>query len=657
MKAHLNHSLLVAMAVLVAPAGRATQVFVSPDGNDSDAGTRSRPMATLEAARDRLRSAGPGAAHGPRHTIVLRSGDHFRTRALELDARDSGITVRGEPGARLLGARRIAGWTPSQDPRLPEAARGRVQEVSLAGIAEATHPLRRRGFGPAPTPAPPELLVDGVPQNLARWPNGDQWSRLSSAAEGRFGVPVDPPRLARWAAADEPWVHGYWTYDWADSHERVRAIDPASQTLVTEAPHGVYGYKTGQRFYALNLIEELDAPGEYWIDRKAAKLLAWLPGSGETLLSALESPLVVVRGASDLRIERLVLMASRGEGLRIEGGARVTLAGCTLRALGMSGIVIDGGWEHRVVGCDLFDLGESGVMVSGGDRKTLEPAGHTVEDCDIHHHSRLCRTYRPAIGIQGVGNRARHNRLHDAPHNAILMGGNDHVVEFNEIFRVCTQTGDAGAVYMGRDLTMRGTVIRHNHFHDIGPTLHSRDGFVDVMAVYLDDCFSGTRIEGNVFERAGRAAMIGGGRDNVIEGNLFIDCNPSIHVDARGTGWAGFWFNGKDPFLMQGLQAVPYDRPPYSIRYPHLATVLEDEPAKAKHNRISRNVIIGRGKAIDWLDGLNETTVTVEANTVVADGAAVGLDSRRRTVRVPGFPSIPFSRIGLRADTHRPPTR
>ncbi|MEY2787287.1 MAG: hypothetical protein RLZZ34_430, partial [Verrucomicrobiota bacterium] len=118
-----------------------------------------------------------------------------------------------------------------------------------------------------------------------------------------------------------------------------------------------------------------------------------------------------------------------------------------------------------------------------------------------------------------------------------------------------------------------------------------------------------------------------------------------------------FWFNGKDPFLMQGLQAVPYDRPPYSIRYPHLATVLEDEPAKAKHNRISRNVIIGRGKAIDWLDGLNETTVTVEANTVVADGAAVGLDARRRTVRVPGFPPIPFSRIGLRADTHRPPTR
>ncbi len=651
MKTLLN-TLAATLTLVGAGAGHAHELFVSPDGNDAHSGSRFHPLATLEIARDRLRSESLSRP-GVRHTVIVRAGDHVRTQTLDLDARDSGLTFRGESGARILGARRLTGWIPSRDPRLPETARGQVHEVSLAGLPEAMKPLQRRGFGVAPAPAPPELFVSGRPQTLARWPNGDSWSRLASAADGRFVVSVDAARLARWATAAEPWVHGYWTYDWADSHERVRAIDPASQTLVTEAPHGVYGYKTGQRFYALNLVEELDARGEYWIDRKAAKLLAWLPDSGETLVSTLETPLVQVRGASDVRIERLAFAASRGDGIRVEGGERVTIAGCTFRGLGQSGIVIEGGREHRVVGCDLFDLGESGVMVSGGDRKTLEPAGHTVENCDIHHHGRLCRTYRPAIGIQGVGNRALHNRLHDAPHNAILMGGNDHVVEFNEIFRVCTQTGDAGAVYMGRDLTMRGTVLRHNHFHDIGPTLQSKEGFVDVMAIYLDDCFCGTEIVGNVFERAGRAAMIGGGRDNTLRGNLFIDCHPAIHVDARGTGWANFWFNGKDPFLMQGLQAVPYDRPPYATRYPHLATVLEDEPAKAKYNRIEHNVIVGRGKPIDWLDGLNETTVTVTGNTVVTEGAAVGLDPRRRTVRVAGFPPIPFSKIGLRPDVHR----
>jgi len=650
-------TLLITLAATLnlvgARAGHARELFVSPDGNDAHSGSRFHPLATLEAARDRLRSES-SSRPGVRHTVIVRTGDHVRTQTLELDARDSGLTFRGESGARILGARRLTGWTPSRDPRLPEAARGRVMEISLAGVPDAMKPLQRRGFGIASVPAPPELFIAGVPQTLARWPNGDQWSRLSSAAEDRFGVlQVESDRLARWAAADEAWVHGYWTYDWADSHERVRSIDTAAHTLTTEAPHGVYGYKTGQRFYALNLVEELDASGEYWIDRKAGKLLAWLPNAGETRISTLESPLIRVLGATDLRLERLTFSASRGEGLRVEGGARVSVLGCTLRGLGMTGITIEGGQGHRVAGCDLFDLGESGVMVSGGDRKTLEPAGHTVENCDIHHHGRLCRTYRPAIGLQGVGNRALHNRLHDAPHNAILMGGNDHTVAFNEIFRVCTQTGDAGAVYMGRDLTMRGTEIRHNHFHDIGPTIHSKEGFVDVMAVYLDDCFCGTRIIGNVFERSGRAAMIGGGRDNTVSGNLFVDCNPAIHVDARGTGWASFWFNGKDPFLMQGLQAVPYDRPPYSDRYPRLANVLEDEPAKAKYNRIDRNVIIGRGKPIDWLDGLDEKTVAVTDNTVVGDGAAVRFDPRRRTVQVAGFPRIPFSKIGLYADAYR----
>jgi len=31
--------------------------------------------------------------------------------------------------------------------------------------------------------------------------------------------------------------------------------------------------------------------------------------------------------------------------------------------------------------------------------------------------------------LSGVGNRASHNLIHDAPHAAILFGGNDHRIE------------------------------------------------------------------------------------------------------------------------------------------------------------------------------------------------------------------------------------
>ncbi len=636
---------LLVLGTLALPAG-AKEVFVAPDGNDANPGTRAKPLASIEVARDRLRAGGGG-----KHTITLRAGIYPRTATLTFDQSDSGLTLRGERGARLLGGRVLVGWTRASDPRIPESARGNV--VAL-GLNDDLGAMRRRGFGVNSSPAPPELFVDGVPQTLARWPNGEQWSALASGREGAFGVKVERDRIARWATADDLWVHGYWTYDWADTWEKVVSVDAAGQILATAPPHGVYGYKAGKRFYALNLVEELDAPGEYWLDRKTGTVYAWIAGSGEVVLSTLESPLITVTGVSDFTIERLILACSRGEGIQITGGNNVTVAGCTVRGLGTSGIVVDGGTNHRVVDCDLFDLGESGVSVSGGDRKTLAPGGHVVENCDIHHHSRLCRTYRPAIGIQGVGNKALHNRLHDGPHNAILMGGNDHEVAYNEIYRVCTQTGDAGAIYMGRNLTMRGTVIRHNYFHDIGPTLATKDGFVDVMAVYLDDCFCGTAIVGNVFERAGRAAMIGGGRDNVIANNLFIDCHPAIHVDARGTGWASFWFDGRDPFLMNGLKEVPYDRPPYAARYANLAGILGDEPAKAKYNQITNNVIIGSGKAIDWLDGLSEKTVETVGNTMVTDAASVSLHPRTYAVKVAGFEPIPFKKIGLVSDRRRP---
>ena len=82
--------------------------------------------------------------------------------------------------------------------------------------------------------------------------------------------------------------------------------------------------------------------------------------------------------------------------------------------------------------------------MSGGDRKTLTPGGHFVENCDIHDFSRLDRTYTPAVLIEGVGNRIAHCHLHDAPHSAIRLEGNDHVLEFNEVDHVVLEADDQG---------------------------------------------------------------------------------------------------------------------------------------------------------------------------------------------------------------------
>jgi hypothetical protein len=296
----------------------------------------------------------------------------------------------------------------------------------------------------------------------------------------------------------------------------------------------------------------------------------------------------------------------------------VTIAGCTVRNMGTVGIEISGGSRHRVVSCDVTGTGEDAIRVSGGDRTTLAPAGHQIVNNHLWRYARWCRTYRPAVLVNGVGIRIAHNAIHDAPHNAILLGGNDHIIEANEISRVCLETGDAGAIYIGRDPTMRGTVIRKNVVRDLAPVVQRTNDFTDVMAVYLDDCACGTTIEGNWFERAGCAVMIGGGRDNTVAGNTFVDCHPAIHCDARAKGWAKKLFEDDAEWGIKArFAAVPYQSPVWRKRYPALATYWEDDPTAPRGNRITGNAWSG-GEWITWLDGLTEKDFAVSGNSSLA---------------------------------------
>ena len=656
-------------------------LYVSPNGNDSWSGrlaspNRTRtdgPFATLERARDAIRALKKqGGLPEGGVTVWLRGGTYTQLTPFELTAEDSGTpqspitysAYRNEQ-VRLVGGKRVTGWQPVKDDavlrRLPPAARGKVlvADLQVQGITDFGQMLRR-GFGSsAAVPAGLELFYNGKPVPLARYPN-EGWLKISSTPAGQQGgrFTCDDPRLRRWTEAKDVWVHGYWTWDWADSYERVVSIDAEKGEIVTAEPHGVYGYTPGKRFRVLNLLEELDAPGEWWLDRESGLLYFYPPdaGTGEAMVSLTEKPLITLNGVSHLRIERMTFEVCRATGIEMRGGQQNIIAGCTFRNIGTVGVVIDGGTRHKVVSCDFMDLGDGGIQVSGGDRNTLTPCKHEVLNCLFTRYSRWSRTYRPAVLVNGVGVRVAHCLMYDAPHNAILFGGNDHLFEYNEVHHVCTETGDAGAFYIGRDFTQRGTVIRYNYFHDIGKSLQA-ETFVDVMAVYLDDCASGITIFGNVFYKAGRAAMIGGGRDNTVENNIFVECEPSVHVDARGLGWASFWFDGRDSTLMDRLKAVPYQQPPWSERYPELVNILNDEPAVPKGNRIIRNISVG-GRWIDLYDNLTDKIVTMRDNIIDGDAGvevtAKGIRLRKDSPAFKlGFQPIPLEKIGLYRDAYR----
>jgi hypothetical protein len=642
--------------------------FVAKDGNDDNPGSETQPFATLERARDAVRKWRTTAGGDAHATVHLRGGTYELARAFTLTAEDSGsehapVIWRNYQSERVVlsGGCTIRDFSPVTDSdvleRLPAVARGKVlqADVKAAGVTD---------FGEVATVGKRiELFCQGKPMTLARWPN-EGFAQIVDVTGGQpvtiHGIQGDAigkftyseQRPARWVTESDAWLSGYWFWDWSDGRQRIKAIDTAKRTIELEPPHHNYGYRKGQRYFAFNLLAELDAPGEWYLDRPRGVLYFWPPSeySGEAALSVLPT-LISMDNASWVTVRGLLLENSRSTAVMIGDGEGVRIGGCRIRDVGGWGVAIRGGTNCGVIGCDIQQAGEGGVSLSGGNRLTLTSAGHFAHNNHIHHYSRLVRTYRPAVGLGGVGNRASHNLIHHAPHNAILLGGNEHLIEFNDIHHVCQETGDVGAFYMGRDWTMRGNLIRHNFFHELsGPGLHG------AMAVYLDDAASGTTIFGNVFYRASRAAFIGGGRDNVVENNIFVECKPSVHVDARGLGWMHATV-APGGTMRQRLAAMPYQRPPWSTRYPKLVSLLEENPPAPHGNRVLRNISV----AGQWrnVEKAAEPGVAFENNLVDQDPNFVDADkldfqlSPESPAWALGFKKIPIDQIGLRSDEWR----
>jgi hypothetical protein len=640
-------------------------LHVAPNGNDGWSGRVAAPKSgdgpfrTLARARDEIRKikkSGTLPAGGM--VVELRGGSYELAVTLELSADDSGtatapIEWRARCGeeVRISGGVRIGNFRSVTDAavlkRLDASARGKVLQADLraAGVKD---------LGQVTGDNRLELFYQDKPMILARWPNAgfvnivdlvggktvDVRGTVGDAI-GKFTYKGDRPN--RWIGEKDVWLHGYWFWDWSDQREQIESIDTARRVISLVPPYHNYGYRKGQWYYAFNLLPELDTPGEWYLDRSSGTLYFWPPApleQGKAVASAIPT-LVSMNKVSHVNLRGLILEACRDTAVVARDVAHVQIVGCTIRNTGSWGISLSGS-SSGVLGCDICDTGNGGVSLSGGDRKTLSPAALVADNNHIHHYGRWNPMYQSAIYLNGVGNRATHNLIHDAPHMAILFGGNEHLIEFNEIHDVCRESNDAGAIYGGRDWTMRGTRIRYNYFHDIS-------GFQGhgCVGVYLDDQFSGTEIRGNLFYKVTRAAMIGGGRDCTIVNNVFVDCTPATHVDARGLNWAAF---SRDT-MEKSLAAVPYQNALWASRYPKLVPILDQNPMAPVGNLIARNICV-RGRWGDF-EAAAKPMVTFQDNLLDQDPRFVDADHQNFQLKDDspayklGFQRIPLEKIGL----------
>jgi hypothetical protein len=567
----------------------AAEYFVAPQGSDANPGTREEPFATLEKARDAIRALkAKGMLSGP-VCVNLMPGEYSREGTFELTAADSGteaapIVYRADKkgSAVLYGGMRLNGFSLVTNPvvlgHLPVEARGKVFQCDLkkAGITDYS-PLTERGYGIKPPPSTLEVFFNGTPLTLARWPNAGfvNGGRIvepgSKLAERASVFMYLDDRPARWTNAGDGWLFGYFRHGWADRTLKIQSIDTTAKQIAC-GPYDLHGEKMEPvkwfnqgriKYFAFNLIEELDQAGEWYLDRNKGILYCFPPADPANAvveIGRLSAPMLTLTKVSHVRLEGLVFDLSRADCMSLKDCESCLVAGCTVKRFAGSGISIDGGLEDGILGCDLYNLGRNGTEVKGGDRKTLTPAKHFVENCLMHSLGRLDHTYVPGILMEGVGIRAAHNYFCDCPSSAIRFDGNDLLMEYNRVERVVLESEDQGGMETFGNPTFRGNVLRYNSYAFIGAGT-VMEGSSGRAGIRLDDVISGTLVYGNVFYQASHsfgAININGGRDNIIDNNIFAECEKGItgEYDANMKQWARL---GSDPaFIISALYLKQY---------------------------------------------------------------------------------------------------
>ena len=601
-------------------------IYVSPRGDDAATGAKDAPLRTLAGARDRLRSV--RAAQGGRlpggAIVTFLSGEYAFDGTVKFTEEDSGspsgpVIYRAErPLAAVFSGATRLDWRPS----------------SVEGVLEAELP------GTEPLPGffasgccsrdssfynehPVQLYQDGRRLVCARWPNGE-FAQIRECYADAVDLGGDTTRTERFrsgmvsiADADgnvkdlsalarerDVWAWGLWFTQYADATAKMTEFDLARNAFRFDTRLVKHGWRRKAECDVFNELSELDAEGEWVIDREARRL--WvrpLAGAAAPPVASIAPTLVAAEGLRDVVFDGFVLEYARGAAVALTDCRGVAVRTCEIRHTAGEGVVVAGGADCRVEGCDMHDLGTGGVRMSGGSLYTLGECRHVVDNCHIHHYGQVVYNYQPGVAMYGTGCRATHNLIHHSRHQAIQFKGSLHYIGFNVMHDLCMHNGDAGAIYSYNTTgawNMRGSVVEYNAIHMVGdtPRAHMCEG------IYLDAFVSGTVVRGNLVNRATIGIFSSGGQDNLIERNVIMRCGQSIRKWNLGSGHHPCSRLGADSYI---YYPVSFHREIFEMgfwrdRWPNMLKPLEmPDPVAAQRSyfvSVLSNALVSTGRIL-----------------------------------------------------------
>ena len=692
----------------------AAEYWVSPSGSDKNPGTFSKPFQTLKKARDAAR---PRLRSAERTVIWLKKGEYKISETLNLTKEDSGtarnpVIWQAVANERviLFGGERVAksAFKPVKDQHvlsriISVEARAKLVVLDLQQLEDldcgqhSLHGFTRGLPNKAKKIIPAELSVGGKRMTVARWPNPEenfaQW--LPPFQKERIGVvgrPLkavidpgpnagvlnteNPPSLdyfdrggsfsyefnrpELWIEADDIWLDGVLSYSWAWIYNKVAKIDTEKKIISLRYgdPYGIVDTYSQNFFFFENLLEEIDVPGEYYIDRKKACLYfyptpAFLEPDVDIVISQLKDPFINLSKVSHISFKNFIIESSRGPGLVAVDCKSVDLEQLEMRNIGGTALDLTGS-DFNIARCHIHSVGEDAINLSSGKAEVLEAGKSTIEDCHIHQWGYYNRVYQCAVRLssESCGNRIVRNRIHDSSHCAIILAGNDNLIEYNRLHDLVLEFTDMGAIYgnTGENPLSRNNTIRNNFFHDMGRVPYAHG----MPAVYPDWGTMGWNVEQNVFARIGQgkgkmhhseSLLVNSSPHILIKNNIFIDCALPLRY-SNYTGKTGYKVLSS-AWTKNFPSNAKLRYPKHFAKYPELETFYKEPRQFPTSSRYEQNLIVnqpefsilakpGKGKYI--AGALDECeTLTINNNAIFTED--------------PGFQNMADGDFSLRKDS------
>lgn len=707
------------------------KIFVSTVGDDSGDGSEEEPLRTLEKAIDvanEMREDSDKLIE-----ILLREGTYSVTNTIKIinsQKDDSLLKISAYQDEKVtinagvdipLSAMNIAD-SDFTNAIIDKPNAGSVLQYNLkdAQIEDFGEISLRGHLISDEKEAQAELSLNGEVQKLAGWPNGEYTGLIKPTDSNEYGkrtksgiangcsFKVNYDRPSQWSKPEQAWLSGTIGPNYEFDYYPVSRFD-SEEKRVYLSRGALEKYYTEPYYRFENVPEELDEPGEYYIDRQSGMLYFYPPEdapkdsvltitmSTPTLDVSRKAPnsMFRIENSKNIVFENLIFKGGRGSAITGKNNSNIKFINCEINSFGENGIRFDASTDITISDCKIHDVGQDGILfVSCGNYQTLSPSNIVVSNNDIYNFARLERSYKTGIdfGYRCVGATAANNHIHNGPHAGMIFYGVNNDIYGNEFDNLVTEFSDMDALYCNNSNYPweRGNKIHNNYFHDIGKSSMNGRHQINVRAIRTDNRGCGLNIYENLFYNIGDGgngngnngigAITAEGTRNRIFNNLFVDCNeayfntlqykeietaddgtlyPDTIINSSGVEVANTINGAKVADLKKQMENY---LPVYGKQFPELYNYFYEHPNMSKTNEFKNNMIINIAIPLSNFNGTqneegfrgSQMLTAASGNYVsTSDPGFVSYDngnlelSSSATLLVEGLPKFEMSSFGI----------